>query len=100
MFPGVNDKLYEPFERPKKACSVSIGPPHGSDGGHSRIDSLMAAVQNPNLLIRNPEGRHCERSEAIQSLRHGLWIASSASPPRHDGRQPAAHLSPNDHFDA
>jgi hypothetical protein len=26
--------------------------------------------------------RHCERSEAIQSPRRGLWIASSASPPR------------------
>jgi hypothetical protein len=28
--------------------------------------------------------RHCERSEAIQSLRRGFWIASSASPPRND----------------
>ena len=28
--------------------------------------------------------RHCERSEAIQNSRRGLWIASSASPPRND----------------
>jgi hypothetical protein len=28
--------------------------------------------------------RHCERSEAIQSPCRGVWIASSASPPRND----------------
>jgi hypothetical protein len=35
-----------------------------SDGDHSRIDSLIDAVQNPNLLIRNPKGFIASPNEA------------------------------------
>jgi flagellar L-ring protein precursor FlgH len=39
------------------------------------------------MPVRKISDRHCERSEAIQSRRRGVWIASSAAPPRNDGSE-------------
>jgi hypothetical protein len=45
--------------------------------------AARSAIRLP-LMRMQVSDRHCERSEAIQGPHRGLWIASSAAPPRND----------------